>query len=112
MGIGMITSYRNVYSGIKGIIKHEGIKSLISRGFKFLLKLFIMFEDYYVVVVDYKNVDKENEADFLPKTDNYCWKAISTNKEADELVANGFELGAYELNLRASLDKGEVDPIS
>jgi hypothetical protein len=97
-----------IYSGIRGILKHEGVKSLILRGFVFLLNRSIMFEDYYVVVVDYKDVDKENEADFLPRTDNYFGKAISTNQEADELVANGFELGAYELNLRTSLDKGAV----
>ena len=104
----MINGFRNTYSGIKGILKHEGVISLISRGFLFLLNRFIMFEEYYIVVVDYRNVDKENEADFLPKTDNYCWKALSKNKETDELVANGFELGAYELNLRASLDNGAV----
>ena len=104
----MKNSLKTTYSGIKGVLKHEGVKSLVSRGFGFLLHCLFMFENYYVVVVDYKDVGKEVESDYLPRIDDHCWRIISTNQEADELIADGFELGAYELNLRLSLDKGAV----
>ena len=44
--------------------------------------------------------------DYLPRVDNYYACIISTNQEADELLAKGYNFGAYELNLRSSLDKG------
>lgn len=104
----MIIQTKYICSGIKGVLKHEGVKSLISRGFTFLVNRCFTCEDYYIVTMDYSNADKEKEADYLPKAKNYCWKIISTNREADELIDKGFTLGAYELNLRASLDKNAV----
>jgi hypothetical protein len=50
-------------------------------------------------------VPEEIEKDFIPAAKNYCSRIIATNKEADDLLADGFSFGAYELNLRASLDK-------
>jgi len=63
------------------------------------------FENYYIVYSSLKNAVNDKEADFLPKTDNFWWKMITTNQEADELATSGFNFGAYELNLRASLDR-------
>lgn len=97
---------KNIYSGIRNVIRHEGFLSLISRGFAYLKNRIFVFEDYYIVNASYKDADKENEADYRPKTSNCCWKAISTNRDADELLEQGFTFGAYEINLRASLDKG------
>jgi hypothetical protein len=57
------------------------------------------------VNVSYVDADKENEDDYRPKTNSFCWKTISTNREADELLEKGFTFGAYDINLRASLDK-------
>jgi len=104
----MKSKTKYTFSGIRGVLKHEGVISLISRGFRYLLHRFFIFEDYYIVVSDQWNVDKEVEADYLPKVDDHCWRIISTNQEVDELKADGFELGAYELNLRISMDKDAV----
>ena len=54
-----------IYSGIKSFLKHEGVKSLISRGYRYLLRRFLVFEDYYVIVSEYEDIDKEVEADFF-----------------------------------------------
>lgn len=104
----MKSNFKYTYSGIRGVLKHEGVISLISRGFGYLLHRFFIFKNYYVVVVRFKDIDKEVEADYLPKVDDHCWRIISTNQEVDELKADGFELGAYELNLRISMDKDAV----
>jgi len=95
-------------SGVRGVLKHEGVMSLISRGYRYLLHRFFILEHYYVVVESYGDIDKEVEADYLPKVDNHCWRIISTNQEVDELIADGFDLGAYELNLRISVEKEAV----
>ncbi len=104
----MFNKLKKAYSGLRAVVKYEGVKSLISRGYTHLLHRSIVFEKYYVVCADIKNAGKDREADFLPKTDNFCYKIISTNREADELTADGFHLASYEFNLRASLDKDVV----
>jgi len=96
------------YSGVRGVLKHEGIMSLIKKGLMFLSHRFFVFEDYYIVVSNNMDIDKEVEADYLPKVEDHCWWMLTTNQEADELVADGFELGAYELNLRTLLDKDAI----
>jgi hypothetical protein len=105
---GITMDTKHIFSGIKGIIKHEGVISLISRGFAFLLHRGFIFEDYYVILTKINISAEEHETDFLPETDNYYLHIISTNREADALAANGFDFTAYELNLRASLNKGAV----
>jgi len=89
-------------------VRYEGVKSLITRGLSFLLHRFFIFEDYYVIVSKWKDVDKEVEADYLPEIDNHCYRIITNNQEVDELIADGFEMGAYELNLRISVNKGAI----
>jgi hypothetical protein len=93
--------FKNIYSGIRGVLIHEGVKSLISRGCVFLLRRAFLFENYFVILTDTENTPQLNEADFKPKTDDYCSKIISTNQEADQLVSSGFDLAAYELDLRS-----------
>ena len=102
----MKMNLKYIYSGIRGVLKHEGVISLILRGYRFLLNRIFVFFDYYVVSTDLTKPNDDCEADFLPKTNNFCWHMISTNREADELAVNGFDFAAYELNVRALLDRG------
>lgn len=95
-----------LYSGIKGVLKYEGLISLVMRGFRFFLNRFFMFDEYYAIFMETHRVPEDIEENFLPKTNDCCLKIITTNREADQLISNGFNLGAYELNVRASLDKG------
>lgn len=104
----MKKNLRYIFSGIRAVLKHEGLKNLISRGFIFLFHRFFFYEDYYVIFMKSHNNPEDSEADFLPRTDGYCSMIITSNREADELVADGFILGAYELNLRSSLDKETI----
>ena len=94
--------------GLRAVVKYEGVISLITRGYRFLLNQTFLFDEYYVIYTDLSLARNSSESDFLPKTDSYSLKMISTNREADELVAEGFDFGAYDLNLRASLDRGAL----
>ena len=104
----MSRKFKLLYAGIRAVIKHEGIKSLISRGFVFLSHRFFLIDNYYVSNRDLTKLRDEDEKEFLPKLDNFCVRMISTNNEADELLAEGLTFGAYELNLRDSLDKDVI----
>jgi hypothetical protein len=97
--------FKYIYSAIRDTIKYEGISSLISRSLVYLLHRMFWVEEYYIAYNNTHSVIEEKEQDFLPKTSNYCLKIITTNQEADGLLADGFSFGAYELNLRAVLDK-------
>ena len=44
----------------------------------------------------------------MPKIQNFTFKTISTNQQADELVAGGFELGSQITMMRRRLDRGAI----
>jgi hypothetical protein len=98
----MLDKLTRIFTGVRAALKHEGIISTISRGFIYIIRQLIRVDDYYIHV---GKIPEEPEENFLPKVNNYCVRVISTNREADELVNEGFEFGAYDLNLRTNLDK-------
>jgi hypothetical protein len=95
---------KRYFSALRAIIKHEGFTSLLSRGFKSIAHRIVVVEKYYVEIGSLTGPYEPE--DILPKADNYYADIISTNQEADELLSQGYTFGAYELNLRATLDKG------
>ena len=101
----MLKKLRRTYSGLMGVIKYEGVKSLCSRGYKYICHSLFFAEDFYVSRGYIQSIEEGDESRYLPKIDNYCYRIITTNQEADELIAEGFKFGAYELNLRTVLDK-------
>jgi len=49
-----------------------------------------------------------NEADFMPRIQDFNFKIISTNQQADELTAEGFEPLSQDGIHRNRLDKGAI----
>ena len=90
----------------KQIHGSEGWVSLIRRGFAFMLHQLYENRTYYLsghTAEDFRNL---NEADFVPKIDNFTLKIISTNQEADALEADGLEFRSYVTNASDRLNKG------
>jgi len=58
----------------------------------------------------YKHTLKERiEADFMPRIRDFTLKVVSTNKQADQMSANGFEDFRQQfINARRGLDKGAI----
>jgi len=92
------------------IYKTEGFLYLLQLGFKFLAGLFFKYQTYYLVEHTLEQVRHLDEKDFLPKIANFDFEVIATNREADELEANGFEFRSYAFlfNARKALDKGAI----
>ena len=89
----------------KEIFQTEGLLPLLRRGFIFLIGYFFRYQRYYL----YEHTIKpRNEADFLPKTQDFTFKIVTTNQQADELAAAGFKFGSHALNARGGLEKGAV----
>ena len=100
----MTIKIKKYISAAGAIIKYESIFDLLCRASKSLLHRVIFIENYYVEIASLSGPFEPG--DYLPKVEDYHACIISTNKEADELLSQGYTFGAYELNLRSTLDKG------
>ncbi len=92
----------------KQILQTEGLIPLVRRGFPFVVRRFFRYETYYLYEHIPINIRNLNEADFMPKIDNFNFKIVSTGREADELEAEGLEFLSQAVNARESLDKGAI----
>jgi len=92
----------------KTILQTEGLIPLAKWGFPFVLRSFVRYRtcDLYEFALD--DVRKLNETDFMPKIDKFTIKIVSTNKEADELEAEGLEFRSQVANARKRLEKGAI----
>ena len=87
------------------IFQTEGLLPVARRGLVFLVELVFCYARYYL----YEHTIKgRNEADFLPKTRDFNFELVTTNEQADALVASGFEFGSHHPNQRKALEKGAV----
>jgi hypothetical protein len=100
----MIRKLKRYFSAFRAVIKYEGFISLICRGFQSIIHRMVFIEHYYVEKCPL--TEPYQTEDYLPKVEEHFACIISTNREADELLSKGFNFGAYELNLRVTLDKG------
>ena len=89
----------------KWLLQTEGLIPLLRQGFVFAASHILRYGTYYL----YEHTLKErNEADFVPRIQNFTFEIISTNGQADELAAVGLHFRASSINAKRRLDKGAV----
>ena len=66
------------------------------------------YRTYFLYEQALEDIRKLNESNYIPKIDNFTFKVISTNQEADDLEADGLEFRSHVPNSRERLDKGSV----
>jgi hypothetical protein len=88
---------------VKDILRTRGLLSLLSRGFDFLMRYLFSYGKYYLYELAVKERD---EADFMPSLQNLTVHIVSSNQQADELAASGFDFRSYSVYARRRLDKG------
>jgi hypothetical protein len=87
------------------ILQTEGLLPLLTRGLIFLLGYVFYHRKYYL----YQHIIEERkEADFLPKTTDFIFKVVTSEQQAAELEAAGFDFGTRHPNNRRGLEKGVV----
>ena len=102
----MISTLVAMLKRAKDILKTEGLKPLLTRGFDFVKVWFFEYGDYYLYE---HTLEDRNEADFLPNIQDYTFKIISSNEEADNLAeAIGSDFRRRFVKARKMLDKGAV----
>ncbi len=101
-------SVRFLFERVQQIYQTEGIKPLVSRVFTFILHLFLDYRSYLLYVEYTRDLPEISEADFMPKTNDFTPKVVTSNIEADELEAQGFEFRSTIPNARRRLDRGAI----
>lgn len=102
----MISALVAMLKRAKDILKTEGLKPLLTRGFDFVKVWFFVYGDYYLYEYTLK---ERNEADFLPEIQDFTLKIISSNEEADKLAeAIGSDFRRRFVKARRMLDKGAI----
>ncbi len=102
----MVNRVVSVVSKIKQVLKTEGLIPLLRRGFPFLLRYFLQYGTHYLY---HHTLKERNEADFMPRIQDFTIKVVSTNKQADQISASGFEDFRQQfINARRGLDKGAI----
>ncbi len=100
-----------LFTRAKQILQTEGLIPLFRQAFAFVVRRSFSCGTSYLYEYATENVRKLNEADFMPKIDNFTFKIISTNHEADELEAKGLEFLQFRSPLnndRDRLEKGAI----
>jgi len=90
------------------ILQIEGLVPLVRRGFSFVAGRIFRYETYYLYEYATENVQKLNEADYMPRIDDFTLKVVSSNQESDRLETEGLEFRSQVANARKRLEKGAV----
>ena len=89
----------------KDILRQEGLRALIKRGFLWSSSSFFTYRNYYMYE---EKMSDAAEIEFTPKIENYLLKVISTPEQVCELIAEGFDFGSYIDDINKVLRKGVI----
>jgi hypothetical protein len=82
---------------------------LVRQGFAFILRRFYQYGTYDLYEIALEDwLKHRNEVDHLPRIEDFIFKIISTNQEADELEADGLEFRSHVINVTERLDRGAI----
>lgn len=101
----MVHQLTALFRKARHILKLEGLIPLIRRGLAFLAGCLLYYETYYVY--EYR-MNERSEPNFTLRNREFIFKIVSTNEQADELVADGFELLSQDGSHRERLNRGAI----
>ena len=103
----MVSKLTTLLRRAKQILQTEGLWTVLRRGLEFF-RVF-QYGTYYLYESHPPEILKaKTEADFTPKIENFAFKIVFTNQEADKLEAEGLEFRSQVTYAREKLDKGAV----
>ena len=92
----------------KRIFQSEGLLPLLRIGFAFLVGCIFRYKTYYLTERSIQS-QKMNPNNFLPQIPNLNCRFVTTNQQADQLLANGFvDFRQYCINGRKRLDNEAI----
>ena len=91
----------------KQILRTEGVMSLLKRALEFF-GVFQYGTWYLYETAPSRLLKGKAEAEVMPKIQDFTFRIVSTNQQADELVADGLEFRSQVTKSREKLEKGAV----
>jgi len=88
--------------------RQEGLVSLLRRSAIFVLERFYWSRRYYIFEHDADWADDVNEADFMPKTDEFEFRVVSTASEAGKLDMEVVESSWHGFTAEDALERGSI----
>ncbi len=104
----MMSRPTELFTRAKQILPTEGLMPLVRRALSFVVGHFFQYGTCYLYEYHTETIRNLNQADFMPKIDDFTLKIVSTNQEAEELEAEGLEFRSQSIKSRKALDKGGV----
>jgi len=104
----MIHRLTALFRRAKRVFQTEGLVPLLRKGFAFLTSCFFQYETYYLLEHAWGRIEETSEDGYLPRIQDFTFKVISTNRQANELVSDGFESLSLDGSHRDRLDKGAI----
>lgn len=96
-----------LFSRVKYVLRNEGFIPLIRRVPKFLYSASFEYQRFYLYELHIG--EKRNQADYMPKIENFTFKIIETTQQLDELNNGDFNLSLMDIvEARWRLIKGAV----
>ncbi len=92
----------------KQTYRAEGLLSLLRRGLRLLAYRLFECREYWLYVNPGPQGPRLNEADFMPRIDDFTFRIVTSNREADEAEAQGLEFRSQVPKAAEKLDKGAV----
>lgn len=90
------------------ILREEGLIPLLRHSFTFLADHLFQYRTYWLLEYPTRRINGLDEADFMPRIDEFTFRIVFTNREADELEADGLDFRSWSSNCTERLDKGAV----
>jgi len=96
-----------LFNRAKQIYRTEGLTPLLRQVLQFLKPF--QYRTHYLYETNIPEAFKgKTEAECMPRIQNFTFRIVATNEEADELEAEGHEFRSQISNSRQNLDKGAV----
>ena len=92
----------------KHIRETDGWTALLKRAVSFVGYCLFEHRSYWLYAEPIAAHPELNEADFLPSSDRFTFKIVTSNEEADQMEAEGLEFRSRAPNGRERLDMGAV----
>lgn len=90
----------------QNILKGEGLLAAIKMTYSFLVRRFFAYDNLYLYRVILE--DELNKPEYTPRIKNFSLKIITSNKQAEELIASGFNLDWFVIGADKRLRQGAV----
>lgn len=97
-----------MFKKAKQIHQTQGLLKLLQQALTWLRVQFFEYHAYYLYCLSLEDDPSIRDANPVPPLEDISYRIVSTNSEADEFEADGFEFHSITANAREKLESGAI----